>query len=157
MAQGVRFEWRALVQQTGVPDVKHLVRFELGCACPDQVFERIDILEASSRFADLPGDYLIAVGNRLLLLVISSASCWEVAARLERLFMRGRELRDSEGFNRFRLVVAVAEVAAARAELAERFAALPDRDDRMHLHVIRSEVLAAHGLVRAHRRISEPR
>jgi len=146
-----------MVQQTDVPDVKHLVRSELGCACPDRVFERIDIREASSRFADLPGDYLIGVGNRLLLLVISSA-CWrEVAARLEHLFRRGRELRDAQGFNRFRLVVAVAEVAAARAELAERFAALPDRDDRMHLHVIRSEVLAAHGLVADEKDMSAPR
>jgi hypothetical protein len=145
-----------MVQQTAIPHLKHLLRSELGCACPDPVFERIDILDASARFADLPGDYLIAVGERLLLLVISSSSWQEVLDRLDHLFMRGRELRDARGFNRFRLVVAVPEAAAAQAALAAHFDAAVDHDDRMHLHVIRSEVLAAHGLVTDDKDVSAP-
>ena len=146
-----------MVEQTAVPDVKQLVRCELGCACPDHVFEHIAILEASARFAGLPGDYLIEVGNRLLLLVIRSASWREVAAQLKRLFMRGRELRDSQGFNRFRLVVAVPEVAAAQAALAECFDLAVDHDDRMHLHVIRADVLETHGLGRVLKDVSASR
>jgi len=133
-------------QHTAFADVKHLVRSELGCACPEQVFEHIEILSASARFAGLPGDYLIAVGNRLLLLVISSSSWREVLQQLERLCVRGRELRDALGFNRFRLVVGVPELTAARAALVEHFDAAVDHDERMHLHVIHAEVLAAHGL-----------
>ena len=134
------------MQQISFPDVKGLVRSELGCACPDQVFERIEFLPASSAFPGLPGDCLIAVGNRLLLLVISSSTWQEVLDQLGHLCTLGRGLRDAQGFNRFRLVVAVPEVAAARAALAGHFDAAVDHDDRMYLHVIRSDVLAAHGL-----------
>ena len=144
--QRLRAEWRVGVHQTALPDVKRLVRSELGCACPDHVFERIEIFPASSGFAGLPGDHLIAVGNRLLLLVISSSTWQEVVDQLEHLCASGRQLRDAQGFNRFRMVVAVPEVAVARAALAAHFDAAVDHDDRMHLHVIRPEVLAAHGL-----------
>lgn len=133
------------MQNTALPDVKHLVRSVLGCACPDQVFDSIDIRPASARFPGLPGDHLIAIGDRLLLLVISSSSWQEVLDPLERLFVRGRELRDGDGFNRFRLVVAVQELGPAQAALTERFRALADADDRMHLHVIGTEVLSALG------------
>jgi hypothetical protein len=145
------------VQQTAFPDVKRLVRSELGCACPDHVFERIEVLPASSGFAGLPGDHLIAVGNRLLLLVISSSTWQEVLDQIEHLCTSGRQLRDAQGFNRFRLVVAVPEVAVARAALAGHFTAALDHDDRMHLHVIRSEVLAAHDLTGEHANRSGPR
>jgi hypothetical protein len=145
------------VQQTAFPDVKRLIRSELGCACPDHVFERIEVLPASSGFAGLPGDHLIAVGNRLLLLVISSSTWQQVLDQIEHLCTSGRQLRDAQGFNRFRVVVAVPEVAVARAALAGHFAAAIDHDDRMHLHVIRYEVLAAHGLTGEHANRSGPR
>ena len=145
------------MQQTAFPDVKRLVRSELGCACPDHVFERIEVLPASSGFAGLPGDHLIAVGNRLLLLVISSSTWQQVLDQIEHLCTSGRQLRDAQGFNRFRLVVAVPEVTVARAALAGHFAAALDHDDRMHLHVIRSEVLAAHDLTGEHAKRSGPR
>ncbi len=135
------------MQRAVIPDVKRLVRSELGCACPDHVFERIEFLPASFGFAGLPGDHLIAVGNRLLLLVVSSSTWQEVLDQLEGLCTSGRQLRDAQGFNRFRLVVAVPKVAVAWAALAGPFDAAVDHDDRMHLHVICSEVLAAHGLV----------
>ena len=145
------------MQQTAFADVKRLIRSELGCACPDHVFERIEVLPASSGFAGLPGDHLIAVGNRLLLLVISSSTWQEVLDQIEHLCTSGRQLRDAQGFNRFRVVVAVPEVAVARAALAGHFAAAIDHDDRMHLHVIRYEVLAAHGLTGEHANRSGPR
>jgi hypothetical protein len=53
-----------MVEQTAVADMERLVRSELGCACPDRVFGRIDIAEAPPQFAGLSGDYLIAVGMR---------------------------------------------------------------------------------------------
>jgi hypothetical protein len=152
--QRLRAERRTAVQQAAFPDVKRLVRSELGCACPDHVFERIEILPA---FAGLPGDHLITVGNRLLLLVINSSTWQEVLDQLGHLCTLGRQLRDAQGFNRFRLVVAVPEVAVARAALAGRFDAAVDHDDRMHLHVIRSQVLAAHGLAGDDTNASGPR
>lgn len=131
------------MQQTAFPGVKQLVRSELGCACPEAVFEHIDALETSRCFAGLPGDHLFAIGNRLLLLVISSSPWQEVLGQLESLFMRGRELRDREGLHRFRLVVAAPDTDAAQAALELCFRASPNRDDRMHLHVIAPQTLAA--------------
>jgi hypothetical protein len=130
-------------QEPGYASLKHLVRTELGCACPDRVFEHIRELGAQRCFSGLPGDRLFAIGDRLLLLIVSSSAWREVLGALAQLFARGRELRDSQGMNRFRLVVSVTEVTSARDALEQRFAAAVDPDERMHLHVIPARGLAA--------------
>ncbi len=124
-------------------EIKHFVRRELGCACPDQVFDSIDVLDAPPRFPGLPGDYLIAIGHRLLILVIGTRSWQEVAPCLEQLFSRGRDIRDAEGFGRFRLVVVTGDIEVARPALAKLFDALTETDDRVYLHVIAPEGLPA--------------
>lgn len=125
--------------------LKQLVRGELGCTCPERVFDRVEVLQSPPRLAGLPGDCLLAIGNRLLLLVIRSCDWHKVLQQLEPLSRYGRELRDAQGYNRFRLVVGTNQVAAAQAALIERWGALPHRDDRMHLHVTDPAALA--GLV----------
>lgn len=119
-----------------VAALKRLVRGELGCSCPERVFERVDVLDPRAFFAGLPGDCLLAIGDRLLLLVIGSCAWPQVLQRLEPLLRYGRELRDVHGYNRFRLVVACERLADARSALLERWRTLPDKDDRVHLHVV---------------------
>lgn len=116
--------------------VRRFVRGTLGCSCPDEVFETIDVVKSPPWFEGLPGDYLLAIGNRLLVLVISTRRWEDVLQDLEELFLRGRELRDTEGFNRFRLVVATPDVEAARPVLMAQFDSLSHLDKRLHLHVI---------------------
>jgi len=128
--------------------LKHLVRSQLGCTCPEQVFERVEVLQSEACLAGLPGDCLLGIGNRLLLLVISSCGWQQVLLQLEPLSRRGRDLRDRHGYNRFRLVVGTAQVAAAEAALRERWRTLPDQDDRLHLHVIDRAALAGLGCAR---------
>lgn len=123
--------------------IKHFVRHELGCACPDEVFATIDVQHAPSGFAGLPGDCLIAVGTRLLVLLIVTAHWPEVSRNLESLVNRGRELRDGGGFNRIRIVLATPQPTAAQAVLMEQFGDLPSLDDRVHLHIITADGLPA--------------
>ena len=125
--------------------LKQLVRDRLGCTCPEAVFERVEVLQSDTCLAGLPGDCLLAIGNRLLLLVIGSCGWQQVLQQLEPLSRRGRELRDRHGYNRFRLVVGTGQVAAAEAALRERWRTLPDQDDRLHLHVIDRAALAGLG------------
>jgi len=131
------------LKQTLNSSIKHFVRGELGCACPDEVFETMDVQFAPSRFEGLPGDCLIVIGKRLLVLLISTGHWQDVSGNLEHLVSRGRELRDAEAFNRIRFVVATADHEVAEAVLMEQFAALPSLDDRIHLHIITPEGLPA--------------
>ena len=124
-------------------DIRHLVRGELGCTCPDEVFDSVDVQHAPYHFHGLPGDCLIVIGERLLVLLIYSGHWQEVSDNLHSLWTRGRELRDSGGFNRLRIVVAAADKELAEAVLNKQFSALPSMDDRIHLHIIAPEALPA--------------
>lgn len=124
-------------------NIKHFIRSELGCACPDEVFEAIDVQHAPSRFEGLPGDCLIVIAKRLLVLLIDTGHWRDVSRHLESLVSRGRELRDVGGFNRIRFVVATPDNEAAKTVLMEQFGSLPSLDDRIHLHVISPEGLPA--------------
>jgi hypothetical protein len=122
-------------------ELARFLRIQLGCACPEALLARAVVREVPEQFRGLPGDCLITVADRLLVLVIWTTSWQEVSAALELLCQRGRELRDTEGFNRFRLVLVTPEPDATTAALRRRFAALADRDQRLHLHLIRPQQL----------------
>jgi hypothetical protein len=131
------------LNQTLNSSIKHFVRSELGCACADGVFETTDVEYSPRRFHGLPGDCLMAIGGRLLVLLIYTTHWQEVSRSLESLLNRGRELRDAGGFNRIRFVIAAVDNEVAEAVLREQFSALPARDDRTHLHIIAPEGLPA--------------
>jgi hypothetical protein len=116
--------------------IKEFVRGELGCTCPDEVFATIDVQSAPRQFDGIPGDCLIAIGNRLLLVLIETAHWRDVSRKLQQLVNRGRQQRDAGGFNRVRFVVATAEFETAEPLLREGFAALSSVDDRTHLHIV---------------------
>jgi hypothetical protein len=116
--------------------IERFVRDELGCDCPAQVFEHVDVVHAHTAFSDLPGDYLLRIGGRLLVLVVLAPSWRPLAGVLGELFERGRAERDAEGFNRFRLVVATEDPQSATRELGAILKQFPLADDRLHLHAV---------------------
>lgn len=72
-----------------------------------------------------------------MVLLLAEQPAQQVASNLPELFATGKRIRDRLGFNRFRLVLACAERVTETARfLNDRFQALPDLDDRLHLHVI---------------------
>ena len=122
--------------------IKQLVRVELGCSCPERVFDSIGVDHAPGRFEGLPVDCLIEIGGRLLVVLVWTVPWRVVSGDLPRLVVRSRELRDKGRFNRLRIVIASAECEAAEKVLMQQFAALPSLDDRLHLHIVAPEVVA---------------
>jgi hypothetical protein len=116
--------------------IKAFVRAELGCTCPDEVFATIDVQSVPRPFDGVHADWLITIGDRLLLVLIETTHWHDVSRNLEQLVSRGRQQRDACGFNRVRFVIATAECESAESLLRERFAALSCVDDRTHLHIV---------------------
>ncbi|MCX7108620.1 MAG: hypothetical protein NTX45_00565 [Proteobacteria bacterium] len=115
---------------------KHFVRDKLGCQCPDSAFDRIDYQEN----ADILGKDAIVkrllVGNRLLIYILEIDDAKSLPILLPRLVKNAKSERDSQGYNRLRVVIA-AENADKIISMAESvFAESEDTDPKVHLHVL---------------------
>ena len=113
------------------------IRHTLGCECPDELLRRIVCDREPAASEGEPGRTRIDAGGRLLVYVIRSGGDpaglrSAVRAALE----AGIEERDRRGFNRFRLVLATADVDAVDTGACQAFAGLHRPDDRIHLHVV---------------------
>ena len=122
-------------------EVVSFVQEALGCSCPDEVLQDIQIEAHPYSFAGQPIDYVVRIGGRLLLAVSASSAWAEVAGELRQLLETGKNLRDRNGFNRFRLVVSSDEPENASAALQEHFIGFTGIDDKVHLHVVRPSTL----------------
>ena len=110
------------------PFVEALAR-QLGCGCPDEVFESI-----RSFVAPAPVVWSVVIGERLVLCIMNASDVDQAPLVLERL----RAHRDRLGLNRVRLIlsgsVAVGGLGACQAACA---------DERMHVHVVSVDALGA--------------
>jgi hypothetical protein len=116
--------------------IEPFFRETLGCNCPAEVFEQIDIDTASSQFDGLPSDALIEIGGRLLVLIVRVDDGSTLKEALADYIDRGRRYRDENGFNRFRMVVACDNAGDVSPLLSQCFSDLAGTDDRLHLHVL---------------------
>ena len=114
--------------------IEQFVRGVLGCGCPAAVFQSVTLEDNPPAFADLLPARLLRIGGRLLVLLLVVREREAAALPLELLFARGRRLRDTDGYNRFRLVVAAP--APVHQPLVQRFAGMDRPDERLHLHVV---------------------
>jgi hypothetical protein len=122
--------------------IKSLIRDDLGCGCPEEVFSKIQIEKYPIAFQGLPIDSLIKVGNRLLVAISPlEALNGELGADIIQILALGKQLRDETGFNRFRLVITSKETDRIAPPLQELFAGLSDLDNRVHLHFVRSSTI----------------
>lgn len=119
-----------------VGDIADFVRDRLGCQCPPEVFQSIAVSRDPGLEALAPGSRLIRIGGRLLVLVLCGPNLQTLPATLSELIDTGRRLRDREGFNRLRLVIAAVDPAAALRALEPPFAKAARGDQCVHLHVI---------------------
>lgn len=114
-------------------NVAGFVRGTLGCGCPAEVLESIQVVGPA---ADELPSVRLQVGGRLLILLAGARECTARPDRIEALAAQGRAERDAGGYNRFRLVLVTTrspdEKAQATAEA--RFLAGSVGDDRSHLH-----------------------
>jgi hypothetical protein len=121
--------------------VTQFVRQVIGCDCPDEVFRRVEVRSGSTAVKCCPADYELRIGGRLLVVVTSEPVEALSGARLARVILEGKRVRDQGKFNRFRLVVQTRNVAQDRDALLRSFEDVPGKDEKTHVHVVaRSEV-----------------
>jgi hypothetical protein len=107
------------------------VKGALGCACPEEVFDRIEVLRHAEA-GGFPLEARMVIGGRLLVYIARAPE----EAVLRGLAIAGRRDRDAHGLNRFRLVVVSDGFDSRGGALAEEFASALGGDEKAHLHVI---------------------
>ena len=122
--------------------IRKFIREEIGCTCPDEVFESINIEQKPRHDENLNSEYLLSIGGKLLVYLVEPHQWSSLTDSLEQIFRWGRDIRDVGGFNRFRLVVITPDIKAARRKLLRQFGLLDVLDERLHLHVIEHKQLS---------------
>ncbi|MGD2053082.1 MAG: hypothetical protein PVG45_03160 [Gammaproteobacteria bacterium] len=120
--------------------VKRFVRSELGCSCPDEVFDNIHLLQHAAAFAN--ADKVYDIGGRLLVALYLPEEWREIENQLEQLVESGRKYRDQHGYNRLRFVIATDDNKPAEI-LYGVFNSLSNVDAKVHLHVVKLQSLPA--------------
>jgi hypothetical protein len=123
--------------------VRRLVRDTLGCDCPEEVFDDVQVaFPARLARQAVRGSVKIVVGGRLLVVLVPADSLAEVERDALSLLARGRAARDACGLNRFRLVL----VGTVPVKVLRRLRTEARRlDDRTHAHAIAAAQLRSRG------------
>ena len=130
---------------TNPPDREAIVRFvrdTLGCGCPDEVFNSIVIARAGGPGSSTPHVRLL-VGNRLLIYVLDGLAAEHDPAVVPSLAARGRDERDRDGLNRFRLVIFSQQGQRPMPAASASFAEATGPDERANLHLVAAELIPA--------------
>lgn len=117
--------------------IKKFIKETLGCKCPDDVFEHIELERNVQLYGDVSLYAKINIGNRLLVYVLEADSCSFVQENVPVVLFYGREERDRKGFNRFRLVLAGEKINQCEQTAFRTFQHAGQRDERTHLHLIK--------------------
>lgn len=116
--------------------IKHFVQEVLGCGCPDEVFDDIDHIESPRNLFGIPCGHRILIGRRLLILLLETDDIESVISRLPDFVVAGLRERDQLELNRCRIVIATNRKEAAEALIKAAFDRIPERDERLHLHIV---------------------
>lgn len=114
--------------------IKEFVQKTLGCGCPEEVFKIIEYQD------NIPCGNLIIrrrinVGNRLLIYIFDVTKNTVITEVLPFLLKSGKEQRDKNRFNRFRLVLTVEDIGNIEKTIFNLFNKI-NTDEKVHLHVI---------------------
>jgi hypothetical protein len=104
------------------------------------VFEKIDV----SRHLAVEHEKevtRIVVGDTLLIYIIGPEPYGEFIDRVASVGLAGKNDRDMNNYNRFRLVVSVFEDDVRQREASERFSELFKMDAKMHIHFVNQELV----------------
>ena len=121
-------------------NLKAFVKNTLGCGCPEKVFEKIDV---SKLLIVEHGKEMtrIVVGETLLIYIIRPEPSGDFVDSVESIGLIGKTDRDTNNYNRFRLVVSGIEDDAQQAKVSERFSKSFNTDDKMHIHFVNQELV----------------
>jgi len=120
--------------------IKEFVQKTLGCGCPEKVFEKIDVSRhlAEGHHSEL---IRIIVGDTLLIYVVRPDPGNNFADRVDLFGLAGKTDRDTNKYNRFRLVVAFAKGFTQKDHVGERFFKAFSTDEKMHRHFVSEKLL----------------
>lgn len=125
------------------PALERFVRETLGCTCPADVFDRVRHIPVDTRI-DIGLTRRIDVGGRLLIHVYDIARPDDAIDRMADWVAEGRAERERQGMNRLRLVIATGRLnPAAMRDIQAAFTAAPFADERVHLHIVDRDAVAA--------------
>jgi hypothetical protein len=113
-------------------EIRTFVQATLGCACPEEVFDKIEYQNGSG---DL-WQKKINVGNRLLIYIATARNTPEMRHIIYEGLKQGVEERNRKGLNRFRLAVVVANPEEVRVLAEKAFESSEDADEKTHLHLM---------------------
>ncbi len=114
--------------------IKQFVQKTLGCGCPEEVFKIIEYLDNVSS-GNLIIRRKINIGNRLLVYIFDLTKDAISEEILPLLLKSGKEERDRNKYNRFRLVLAVDDAGSIEKNIFDLFDKI-NTDEKIHLHVI---------------------
>ena len=115
------------------------VKQTLGCQCPDEVFSHIECEQDIQLDSNIVLNVRINVGNRLLIYIVKASDARFIKVNLSSMIKAGKKERDKQGFNRFRLVLAVDDTDSLHPDMDKLFDELKADDDKVHLHLIKKK------------------
>ena len=115
--------------------LKQFVKSDLGCSCPDEVFDTIRKSSYVELEPGLSADCVYEIGNRLLIFIIHVKNPESLESNLPKFIKHGKTWRDDEGLNRFRLVILIDNSKAVEKKAKKIFAKYAKKDKKLHLHL----------------------
>jgi hypothetical protein len=120
------------VNRINYPEIKRFVRETLGCSCPEQVFDKIEYLNAGSGIWERK----INVGDRLLVYILTMNEKSDIRDVINTALKQGIEERDTTGLNRFRLVLVSSCPEELCGSAEQAFKSSKYTDEKAYLHII---------------------
>ncbi len=116
--------------------IKSFVQNSLGCKCPEEVFNSIELKSGILSLDNEPYSEKIVIGSRLLIYISKLNGEASISIYLPKMIEMGIKERDHSGLNRFRAVVATQNPQVLKPIAEKIFKQLNIHDDKVHLHII---------------------
>ena len=113
--------------------IEHFAKQVLGCSCPHEMFDDVDYRLVVGNAGPLRK---IIVGDRLLIYIVDFDRAPSAACLIKEALCEGVVERNERGLDRFRLVLLTADPDVSDDAWQAMVRALPQCDDRVHLHMI---------------------
>lgn len=120
--------------------LKVFVKNTLGCGCPEKVFEKIDVSELLTEEYDKEITRIV-VGDTLLIYIIGPELSGYYVDSIESIGLAGKNDRDANNYNRFRLVVSSFEDEVQQEKVSDGFSKSFDTDEKMHIHFVKQKLI----------------
>jgi len=125
--------------------IEVFVKNTLGCGCPEKVFEKIDVSKL------LIPEYekeitRIVVGDTLLIYLIRPELSANFVDSVEAIGLAGKNDRDTNKYNRFRLVVSGFDDDVLQGRVSVRYSKSFNKEEKMHIHFVDQELVDGLGL-----------